>query len=176
MDSKGPPAATTGQKLRHELREFALLSLYLYVCFGVLILYKAALLHGEGISYEPYGLAAIKALILAKFILLGQMAHIGDRYDTRRFVHVIIHKSLLFLVLLIVLSVVEEALVGLGHGRTIATTLDEIWGHATQSLAASAIMLLILIPYVTLKELDNALGEGGLRRLLLERHSGLRSG
>jgi hypothetical protein len=62
---------TFAQKLKHELREYALLSAYLYVCFGALILYKMAILGEVGVSYTLAGLAAIKALILAKFILLG---------------------------------------------------------------------------------------------------------
>jgi len=172
MDTTHPPAATVTQRLRHELREFATLSLYLYVCFGALLLYKTAILRGAGISYAPYGLAVVKALILAKFILLGQMAHIGDRYEKRRFIHVIIYKSVLFLILLNVLSVLEECIVGLIHGRALADSLADVWGSALQFFSQSMIMLLILIPYIALKELDDVLGEGGLRQLLVQHRSG----
>jgi hypothetical protein len=46
---------TVAQRAKHELWEYALLSAYLYVCFGALILYKMAILNGEGVSYFPSG-------------------------------------------------------------------------------------------------------------------------
>ena len=88
--------AAVGRKLGHELREFALIFAYLYVCFGAIMLYKTAILRGQGIDYAPYGFAVIKALLLAKLYSMGHMARVGDRYERRRFIFVVAHKSLLF--------------------------------------------------------------------------------
>ena len=114
---------SVAQKAKRELWEFALLSAYLYVCFGALILYKAAILQGEGISYLPFGLVAIKALILGKFILLGQAIRWGDRRGSHKRANDIAYKALLYLILLIVLSVVEEAVVAIIHGENIGPVL-----------------------------------------------------
>lgn len=161
------------QKAKHELREYALLSTYLFVCFGALILYKMSILGEEGISYLPTGLAAIKALVLAKFIMLGHMIRLGDRRAGARIVHVIAYKALLYLILLLVLSVVEEIAVGLIHGRTVAASLAEFGGaKLPQTLATSLIMLLILIPYMASRELSVALGEGRIWTLLFEHRAG----
>jgi hypothetical protein len=70
MANHTPSAGTVGRKLGHEMQQFILIFAYLYV-FGALIGYKMAILSAQGISYTPYGLAAIKALVLAKFILMG---------------------------------------------------------------------------------------------------------
>jgi hypothetical protein len=72
MDSDPRLGATLGKKLRHELIQYGLVSVYLYICFGAMLLYKSALLHAQGIIYTPYGLAAVKALILAKFMKPGR--------------------------------------------------------------------------------------------------------
>ncbi len=177
MGNRMPAAATVAHKLGHELLEVALISLYLYVCFGALILYKMAILRGVGVSYAPYGLAAVKALVLAKFVLLGHAAKIGDRYQRRRFIHVIAYKSLLFLALLLVLSVIEEAVIGIIHGRPLLASLTEVAGSSLlQILASCLIMLLILIPYLTFRELDQVLGEGRLQQILFEHRAGTRSG
>ncbi|MCF6110862.1 hypothetical protein [Mesorhizobium muleiense] len=174
--NNNPSTETIAQRAKNELREYALLSLYLFVCFGALILYKAAILGEEGISYLPSGLAAIKALILAKFIMLGQMIRLGDRRGGGRIAYVIAYKALLYLILLLVLSVLEEVVVGLIHGRSVAASLAEFGGaKLPQTLATSLIMLLILIPYLASRELNVALGEGRLWKLLLERRDGLRS-
>jgi hypothetical protein len=167
-DDKPRAGAALGRKMRHELIQFAVISAYLYVCFGVVLLYKTAVLNAEGISYAPYGLAAVKALILAKFMMVGEAARLGDRYTSRRVIHIILHKSLLFLLLLFVLSEIEEALSGIAHGKAIDTVLTEMGGSTLwQTLAASLIMLLILIPYIAFKEISAALGEDKLRQLLL---------
>lgn len=167
--NNNPSIKTIAQRAKHELHEYALLSLYLFVCFGALILYKVAILGEEGISYLPSGLAAIKALILAKFIMLGNMIRLGSRRAGGRIVYVIANKALLYLILLIVLSIIEEVIVGLVHGRSIAASLAEFGGDKLfQTLATSLIMLLILIPYVASRELNVALGEGRLWALLFE--------
>ena len=147
MESKIPPPGGFAHKVGRELRQYALISAYLYVCFGALIFYKTAILRGVGISYAPYGLAAIKALVLAKFMLMGHAVGMGDRYERRRFIHVIAYKSLLFLIMLFILSAIEETVVGVLHGRTVVVSLADIAGGTLpETLASCVIMLLILIP------------------------------
>jgi hypothetical protein len=68
---------TVRQKAGHELREFLLLAAYLYVCFSALVLYKMAILDAQGISFSPFGLPIVKALLLAKFIMLGHAVRLG---------------------------------------------------------------------------------------------------
>jgi hypothetical protein len=169
MDFQMPQPATAARKLGDELRQYAFVSAYLYICFGAIILYKVAILHGHDISYAPYGLAAVKALVLGKFILMVEAIRLGDRYQSRRFIYVIAYKALLFLASLLILSVIEEAISGVVHGRTLAASLAAVAGDTLpQILASCLIMLLILIPYLTFKELDQVLGEGRLQQILFE--------
>ena len=56
MDEDHPKLNLT-QRVAREVREYAVISLYLYVCLGALLLYKGALLRAEEISYAPYGRA-----------------------------------------------------------------------------------------------------------------------
>ncbi|APO72749.1 hypothetical protein IE4872_PD02238 (plasmid) [Rhizobium gallicum] len=165
--------ATIAQKATRELKEYALLSAYLYICFGALILYKMAVLGSQGVHFSVFGVPAIKALILGKFILLGHAIKLGERYGRLRLVSVIAYKAALYLLLLIALSIVEEAIVGLSNGRTIAATLAEIGGaKLPEMLATSVVMLLILIPYLASREFAVALGEGRLWDLLFEYRDG----
>jgi len=75
--------ATLGQRAVHEFKEMAILAVYLYVTLGAVILMKTAVLHDAGISFTPWGLAAVKALVLAKFMLIGRAMKIGERYTTQ---------------------------------------------------------------------------------------------
>src|SRR5271170_6162790 len=95
--------ATLAHRARHELVQVLAISAYLYVCLAAILFYKASVLRGEGISYAPYGIAVVKALILGKFILLGHMLKVGERGTRGRVVIDILYKSLLFLVFLLAL-------------------------------------------------------------------------
>jgi GYF domain 2 len=167
------PKPTLLQRLRHELSEYLIISAYLYVCFGSLTFYKAAILHSEGIEFAPFGFAIAKALILGKFVLILHALKIGEQSGGARVLLAdILKKSVLFLVFLMALAVVEEIIVGYFHGRTITEALGEIGGGTLQqAFAISILMLIILIPYFTFRVVAVRLGEGVLWKLLTERTS-----
>ncbi len=159
--------AWLAHRLAHELKEYATVTAYLYVCLGALLLYKGAVLQAEGIGYAPYGLAAVKALILGKFMLVGHALRIGDQYIGRPLIYPILHKSFAFLALLLVLDLVEEVIVGFVHGRSIIEALAEISGGTwLQMLATCVLFLLILLPYFAYREVGGFLGEDNMRRIL----------
>jgi hypothetical protein len=165
MATEATAKATLGQRAVHEFKEIAILTAYLYVTLGAVILMKAAVLHGAGISFVPWGIAIVKALVLAKFMLIGR-AMIGERFIDRPLIWPTLHKSFAFLVLLIVLTVIEEVVVGLFHHQSAAASLGELTGAKLyETLAGYMIMLLVLIPYIAWGVLDEALGEGRLARM-----------
>jgi len=142
------------ERAREELRNYAFVAAYLYVCFGAILLYKTALLREEGVAFLPHGLAAIKALILGKFILIGEAVGVGTRAHRRSLISSVAYQTALFFLLLIVLSVVEELVVGKVHGRSLAETVSEFREHAgLEMLATALLMLLVLIPLIAFKEL-----------------------
>ncbi len=146
--------ASLKERAREELRNYAFVAAYLYVCFGAILFYKTALLREEGVAFLPHGLAAIKALILGKFILIGEAVGVGSRAHRRSLVSSVAYKTALFFLLLIVLSVVEELIVGKVHGHSLGETVAEFRERtALEMLATSLLMLLILIPLIAFKEL-----------------------
>lgn len=170
-----PKQATISQRLRNELIEYLAISSYLYVCFGSLMFYKATILQSDGIAFASFGIAIVKALVLGKFILVLHALKIGERQGERQggasvLLANIFKKSVLFVVVLIALTVVEEIIVGYFHGRTSQEVLGEMAGGTLpQAFAVSILMLLILIPYFTFRGVADRLGEGALWKLLTER-------
>jgi hypothetical protein len=160
---------TLKERAREELRNYAIVAGYLYVCLAALVLYKTALLRQEGVSFVAHGLAVAKALILGKFLLIGEAVGVGtrSRRGARTLVHAIVRKALLMFVLLVVLSVLEELLVGWAHGHSFGQTLAEFREHTwLQMLAGGVLMLLVLLPLVAASEINESLGPGALRTLL----------
>ena len=166
----GGARPTQADRAKREIRAYLIVSAYLYVCFGALMLYKAAILDGAGISFSHFGLAIVKALILGKFILLGEAMKLGEKETPGRLVVDILQKSVLFMLLLLVLSIIEEAVVGLLHHHPIRDVLNTFnGGSLAQSAAMSLIMLLILVPYFAFGAISRSLGAGKLTQILFAR-------
>jgi hypothetical protein len=156
------------QRAMHELKELVFITLYLYIALGAVILMKTAVLHTEGIEFTPWGVAIVKALVLAKFMLLGEAVKIGGRTGTGPLIWPTLRKAFRLLALLIIMTIIEEAVVGLFHGKSIAASLGELFGpRLEETLAGYLIMLLVLLPYCAFRVLGEALGEGRLTRMFL---------
>ncbi len=157
------------ERARHELIAYAVIVAYLYVCFGVLIFYKSAVLSQAGVSYVPFGLAAIKALVLGKFLLLLHGAGVGKwARRMRRPASAIALQAMLFASLLVVLTVIEEIIVGKIHGKPLAAVFAELAdGSLMEAAATSLLMVLILTPYFAMREINSELGDGVLFRMLM---------
>lgn len=169
MEGNASSPPSRGDRIRTELREFAVVAAYLYICFTALAYLKAAILQAHGIPFAPFGLAAAKALICAKFVMVGRMLHIGERFKTRPLIWPTLHKSVAFLILLLVLNALEEITVGFLHHRTIAESIAEIGGGTLDQLIATSIVgLLILIPFFAFRALGEVVGERNLVRLFFE--------
>jgi hypothetical protein len=158
--------ATLHQRAVHELKEFVILTVYLYVTLGAVVLMKTAVLHTQGIEFVPWGIAIVKALVLAKFMMLGNAMRIGERYPTSPLIWPTLHKAFVFLLLLVILTIIEEAVVGLFHHQSIVASLSDLVGRRLEeTLAGFVILLLVLIPFFAFRVLGEALGEGKLERM-----------
>jgi hypothetical protein len=67
----------------------------------------------QGIEFTPWGIAIVKAVVLAKFMLLGEAVEIGGRTTTGPLIWPTLRKAFGLLKLLIILTIIEEAVVGL---------------------------------------------------------------
>jgi hypothetical protein len=166
MTTQAPTKATLQRRATSELKEFVILTAYLYVTLGSVIVMKTAVLHSYGIDTALWGVAIVKALLLAKFMLIGRAMKIGESRKTGPLTWPVMKKAFAFLILLVVLTILEEVIVGLFHHRSIATSLGELFGaRLEETLAGILIMLLVLVPYFAFHVLDEALGEGTLKRM-----------
>ena len=165
--SAAPPSI--GERIASELREFAITAVYLYVYFAALAYLKSAILQAHDISFAGFGFAAAKALIFAKFVLMGRMFHIGERFKGEALIWPTLHKSFAFFALLFILNALEEVVVGLFHDRTIVESIAGLGGGTlNQLIASSFIGLLILIPFFAFRAIGDVVGERILVRLFFE--------
>ncbi len=169
MQGKKPSKALLTQRATEELKEFAIIAVYLCICFAAILNLKASILKAEGVEFAPFGFAIIKALICAKFVSVGHMLHVGERFKSLPLIWPTLYKSFAFLLLLLVLNALEEIGEGLFHHRTIADSLADFGGGTLDQLIATSIVgLLILIPFFAFRTLGEALGKSNLVRVFFQ--------
>ena len=159
--------SSIASRLMEEVRAYAIISLYLWVCFGTLILYETSVLRADGVEFLPFGNALIKALILGKVLVIGRAINVGGKITRNVLFHRIVLKSLAMLSLLLIFTAIEELIVGIVHGQAISKIVAEFITRSwLQNLAPIVMMLLVLVPMITFEEIDRVLGEGSLKRML----------
>ena len=163
--ASGPPP-TRRQRAVRGIRAFLALALYLWLCLGAILLYRPALLAEHGVGGWHLGLAAAKALLLAKFILLGQHARLGESRRARTPLRAVVEKSLLFLLLILLLAALEEAVLGAVYGRGLAATAATMGRHRLEIAASCLLLWLVLLPYLAFRQLTERVGPEGGRSLL----------
>ena len=172
---EGPATSTASfrQKAVREFKEMAALALYLYICLGAVKLLKAAVLQDSGVDSVVWGIAAVKALLLAKFMLLWRALQLGKRFRDKPLIWPTLYHALMFLILLLVLTTIEEIVVGSLRHRPLFDSLTHVVGHTVfEGIAVCLILFLILVPYSAFVCLADVFGERETFRLFFVNGSG----
>lgn len=163
---------TRKQKVANEVKLYLAISFYLWLCLGAIVLYSATLLQDRGVTLTalPYGMAAAKALVMAKFILLGHELKIGERLVPRPLVLRVLVRSIFFLALLFVLTGIEEFVLGFLHHKSIAEVIAErVHGRWLEIGAHALLVWLFLVPYLAFRALEEVIGRDEVKRIFLGR-------
>jgi hypothetical protein len=159
------PDRTLKQRAYKELKEFLLIAFYLWLIFGLFIVYKSVVLAEYHIEFAYQGLALINALALAKVMLFAKYVHFGKRPDEEPLIYPTLRKSAFFAVVLACFKTLEEAAVGFYHGKPFLQSIELGGGTWKGILTLTAIMFVVLVPFVGWGELEQVLGEGRLKQL-----------
>ena len=166
------PSPTLKEKAYHELQEFLVIALYLWVILLLFLLYKSVILNEEHISYLAHGVALINALVLGKFVLIARAFHLGDRANDAPLIYPTLLKSALFSLVLACCKILEDAAVGLYHGKSFSQGIADLGGGTFKGIfTLTVLMFVVLIPFFAFGELQRVFGEGKLGRLFFHRRT-----
>jgi hypothetical protein len=147
------------QKVAHEMREYLVISFYLFVVFSVLMVYKSLILAEHHIDFVSHGVALISALALAKVMLTAQELHLADWFGDAPLIYPTLTKSAVFTVVLACFKVAEEFVVGRLHGKSFHESISDLGGGTWKGILTLAMLLCImLIPFFGFTELRRVFG------------------
>ena len=156
------------KRILDELRNLSITVIYIWVLLSVLALHRELILANYHINYSArLGFALINAVILAKFMWLGEILHAGKRAADKALLYSTLWNSALFAVILMVCHLLEEALLKLWHGRSIAESFSETVADPRDIFATALLAFVVLIPFFFAKGLLEILGKDEMKRLLL---------
>jgi hypothetical protein len=155
-----------------ELREFSITVMYIWVFLSVFTLHREIILANYHINYSAkFGFAFINAVILAKFMWLGEILHAGKKAAGKALLYSMLWNSALFAVILMVCHLLEEALVKVWHGQSFAASFSETVAEPREVFATMLLVFVVLIPFFFAKGLIEILGKDEIKRLLLKARS-----
>jgi hypothetical protein len=159
-------AATLEQKAYKQLKEFLLIAGYLWLVFGLLILYKSAILTEFRIDFAYHGVALINALALAKVMLVAKDFHLGEKFDGAPLIYPTLLKSALFTLVLACFKLLEDAAIGLFRGESFHQSISDLAGGTWKGILTLTLLLfVILIPFVGFGELRRVIGRETLAQI-----------
>jgi hypothetical protein len=147
----------------HELKEYLVVTLYLWVFLGAFVLYKTIILDQDN-DFVEHGVALINALVLGKFMLLAKAFHPGRRAENAPLIYPTLLKAALFALILAVFKVIEDVIVGHFRGKSFNESIADLGGGNWRSiLVLTVILFVVLIPLTAFGELGRVVGEEKLR-------------
>ncbi len=165
------------QKILHELVEYWSIVLYLAIFFGVFTNYRRLILAHYHISYEAYGFSVIKALVLAKVILVAESLRLGRGLEDKPLIVPTLYKAFLFTVCVALFNVVESMIRDFIHGSGLMGAVSEYMSRLDYELFAGGLVVFFaFIPFFAFRELGQVLGKGTISKLFFQRRSTMKPG
>jgi hypothetical protein len=154
-----------------EERKLLWIFLYLWILLGLFSVLKSVVLNEQTLLYQQ-GFAFINAWLLAKVMITAELFHVAEHLDHKPPIFPIMLKSAIYSVILMSFYIIEEALIGMWHGKTAAESIPDIGGGSFKGiLVVGLMMFVVLIPFFALKEIGRVIGDDNLCELFLVRRS-----
>lgn len=163
-------------KIVDELIKYWINVLYLTIYFGVFTSYRRLILAQYEISYEDYGISLIKALVLAKVIMIGDVLRLGRGFKDKPLIVPTLYRTILFSGWIWLFGVIEHTIRGLLQGKGLFGGFEELMGKGEFELLARCLVTFVaFLPFFAFRELGRVLGEGKISELFFRRKAATES-
>ena len=161
------------RKLFLEMTAYWINVVYLTLLFAVFTSYRRLILAHYNIGYSNWGISFLKALVLAKVIMIGGLVHLGRRLEHKPLILPTLFQSALFTCWVTLFALVESTVRGVLHGKGAAGALEHLLGEGTHEFYAKCLVVFVaFIPFFAFKELGRVLGKGIIWELFFRQGPG----
>jgi fumarate reductase subunit D len=166
-------SAAVSRRLSGLIREMAPPVLFFFIALMMLFLLFKLFVAQYEIEFYAFGKAAVGALILGKAVLLMQWAESGRRFSSYPRAVVVAGKTLVYGLAVIVLGAGERIIHAVREAGNLQDAVETLIANADLHRFLGFVLLISLIVavYLTIQEIDRAMGKGALFRLFFQRPS-----
>ena len=157
-------------RLKHELVEVGLVSLYFFCCFSVILTLRKLFLADYHIEVQALSTAAISALIAAKIVIILDKTHAGTRLEANHSLLVAaLYKTAVYVFATFVLLLSEKVFEAYREIGGVVQAIADVWAHRDRNIIFAKVLCvgLTFLAYHLYAGIDRQLGEGKLRRMVL---------
>ena len=148
-------------KLFLEMTAYWINVVYLTISFAVFTSYRRLILAHYDITYSNRGISLIKALVLAKVIMVGSLFRFDRSLENKPLIFATLFKSVMFTIWVALFALVESTLRGFLHGKGLAGALDHLLSEGTNEFYSKCLVVFVaFIPFFAFRELARVLGKG----------------
>lgn len=156
-------------KIKAGFKEYWINVAYITLFFGIFTDYRRLILAHYDIVYKEYGISVIKALILAKVILIAEHLHVSRRFVNKPLIVPTLYNAFLFTVCVAVVSIIEATVRGYLKMKGFITPQEVFIKCFTYEwFAEMLVAYAFFIPFFGIKELSRVLGKGRISRLFFK--------
>jgi hypothetical protein len=159
-------------RLKHEIRQIGLVTLYFLFCFGVVAILKKLMLAAYAIEVPALFTAVVFALVVGKVVVIMDKTRAGTRFDARLPLGVVVlYKTAIYALATVVVLAAEKVFHAYRATGSFGGGLAEAWAHRSRNeiLAKVICIGLAFAAYHLFIGIDRRLGEGTLWRLVMSR-------
>ena len=163
--------ATTARLATSLFRELAPKVLFFFVSFMLIFLLFKLFVSQYSIEFSAFTKAAVAALILGKVVPVVDWAESGYRFDGHRRIVVVAAKTLSYALVVMVLGIGERIVEASRKQASLRAGIQFLIANADGHRFLGLVLLVSLVvgAYLTMQEIERAMGEGALFRLFFER-------
>jgi hypothetical protein len=171
MPEKTTQKPSITQRLGHEMRAYLVNTVFLLAVLIAFVNYRTLALEEYDVAVLQYGWAVVEAMILGKLVLIGEMLHLGKRFEHMPIAVSVLWKTLVFMVFVAAFMVAEHAVKALIHHKSLGEELGLNRIVELEMLARLQLLFVAFLPLFTYRELGRVMGQERLDALLFRRPS-----
>lgn len=158
------------EKIVEESRELVFLTAFLTLFLTSLMIYRELILNQSTPNIFHFGYNFLEALLLAKIILLGEMFHLGERFNNKSLIFPSVYMAMVFSLFVFIFSILEHFIFGLFEGKEMHAVWNEFTSHGLyQNIGKLLITFLVFILLFSFMQITRIFGEEKIFKLFFHR-------
>lgn len=156
----------------HEFNEYWMNVIYMALVFSAIIFYRRLVLAHYEIYLDDYFSGVIKALVIAKVVMIGAFFRISRKYEHQPLIIPVFYKAVLFTLWVMLFDIAEAFIRIFIKTPVLMEAVNELKTHLNSVWLGGALLIFFsFIPFFAFKELVRVMGKEKIRELFLHKHT-----